>query len=279
MATLVGLARLIARRPPAKGRVVLLFQPAEEDGSGAAAVIADPRFADIAPDWVFAVHNMPGVPRGQALIAPGAANCASAGLRLAFTGRTAHASQPEAGVSPAPALAALIPALRGLAQGIPPEPGFRMVTLTHLRMGEPAFGIAPGEGEIRATLRALDDVTLDAMIAAATDLAESTATLHGLGLDITLHDRFAACTNDAGAAGLFAQALAATGTTPRGDSLPFRASEDFGRFGTAGARAAMAFVGAGTDIPMLHNPDYDYPDDLIAPCVAAFDHILRHLTG
>ncbi len=59
---LLGLARLIMRKPHAKGRVVLLFQPAEEDGSGAAAVLADPRLGEIRPDWAFALHNMPGLP-------------------------------------------------------------------------------------------------------------------------------------------------------------------------------------------------------------------------
>ena len=87
---LLGLARLIARDRPARGRVVLLFQPAEEDGSGAASVLADPRFSGIRPDWAFALHNMPGYPLGHVVVAPGPANCASEGLRVVFRGRTAH---------------------------------------------------------------------------------------------------------------------------------------------------------------------------------------------
>jgi amidohydrolase len=74
---LLGLARLIARQPHAEGRVVLMFQPAEEDGSGAAAVIADPRWPEIQPDWAFALHNMPGLPLGRAMIAPGPASAPS----------------------------------------------------------------------------------------------------------------------------------------------------------------------------------------------------------
>ena len=64
MTMLLGLGRLLSRQPPAKGRVVLLFQPAEEDGSGARAVISDPRFKQIAPNWAFAIHNLPGLPLG-----------------------------------------------------------------------------------------------------------------------------------------------------------------------------------------------------------------------
>ena len=64
MTMLLALGRLLSRQPVAKGRVVLMFQPAEEDGSGARAVVADPQFAEIAPDWAFAIHNEPGKPFG-----------------------------------------------------------------------------------------------------------------------------------------------------------------------------------------------------------------------
>ena len=58
------LARGLGRQRPQRGRAVLMFQPAEEDGSGAAAVIGDPRFRDLAPDFAFSYHNMPGLAFG-----------------------------------------------------------------------------------------------------------------------------------------------------------------------------------------------------------------------
>ena len=79
---------------------MLVFQPAEEDGSGAEAVIADPKFAAIAPDFCFALHNMPGLPLGGAALKVGPVACASRGLRIGLGGRTAHASAPGEGVSP-----------------------------------------------------------------------------------------------------------------------------------------------------------------------------------
>ncbi|MEY8840841.1 amidohydrolase, partial [Cribrihabitans sp. XS_ASV171] len=117
MAILAATARWLGRNRPARGRVILLFQPAEEDGAGAARVIADPKFAEIIPDYAFALHNFPGVPLGHAVLAEGVMNCASRGMKLSLTGRTAHASQPETGLSPAPALAELIPALTALGSG------------------------------------------------------------------------------------------------------------------------------------------------------------------
>lgn len=273
---LLGLARLIARDRPARGRVILLFQPAEEDGSGAAAVLADPRFAEIKPDWAFALHNMPGYPLGHVVVAPGPANCASEGLRVVFHGRTAHASQPETGLSPALALATLMPEALAAGPGGPLEPGFRLVSICHARMGEPAFGVTPGEGELWLTLRTLVDADMAALRAEVTGLAQQLADRHGLAVEFSQHDQFAACKNDAEATGCIRQALDRLGVAHDQNGLPMRASEDFGLFGRQ-ARSAMFLLGAGETLPALHNPDYDFPDDLIARGVAIFDRIRRDL--
>lgn len=275
---LLGLARLIARDRPARGRVVLLFQPAEEDGSGAAAVLADARFAGIRPDWAFALHNMPGLPLGQAVIAPGPANCASEGLRVLFRGRTAHASAPETGVSPALALAALMPAALAAGKGGALGPEFRLVSLCHAQIGEPAFGITPGEGELWLTLRTLRDADMAALRDEVMGLARGLAAQHGLALEFSHHDRFAACTNDPDATAAISAALEALGIPRGATGLPMRASEDFGRFGQV-ARSAMFLLGSGERSPALHNPDYDFPDALIAPGVAIFDRLRRDLLG
>lgn len=277
MAILMGLARCIARTPPARGRVVLMFQPAEEDGSGAAAVIADPRFGAIAPDWAFALHNMPGVPVGQALLAAGPANCASMGLKITLTGKTAHAAQPEAGISPAMALSRLMPAIMALAPGGAMGQGYRLATLTHAVMGVPAFGIAPAHGELWVTLRTLTDGAMAGLLAEAEAMVSAEARASGLEVTLRHHDVFAACENDRQATDRLATALAKTGLGQIHDGLPYRFSEDFGRFGGT-ARSAMLFLGAG-DIARLHNPDYDFPDALIAPGVALFASVLDDLLG
>lgn len=277
MAILLGVARHLSRRRPGRGRVVLLFQPAEETGAGAAAMLADPGFAGLEPDWAFAIHNLPGVPSGVAHLPVGPANCASCGLRIALTGRTAHAAEPELGLSPAPALARLVPGLSALGRGGAPGPGFSLATVTHLRLGEPAFGVAPAEGEMWVTLRAMDDAGLDAMLARAEALAAAEAEAAGLALAITRHDHFAACANDAGAAAHLGRALAAAGLRVE-PGAPMRASEDFGRF-RALAPAAMAFVGAGVDHPPLHAGGYDFPDALIAPMVRMWAGLVSDLLG
>ncbi|MFP4275583.1 MAG: amidohydrolase [Paracoccaceae bacterium] len=279
MAILAGVARLLSRRRPAHGRAVLLFQPAEETGAGAAAVLADPRFAEIAPDWAFALHNLPGLARGRAALAPGPVCCASRGMRLRLTGRSAHASQPETGCSPAPALAALMAALPALAPpGPPPGPGFRLVTLTHATLGVPAFGIAPAQAELWATLRTMTDAGMAALVEQATRLAQDSAARHGLALEASWHDLFAHCENDPEAVEIIGAAARRAGLKLGRAPLPMRFSEDFGQFG-AGARAALLMLGAGEEHPALHDEHYDFPDALIAPGVRLFAGVLEALLG
>ncbi len=275
---LAGLARLIARTRPATGRVVLMFQPAEEDGSGAAAVMADPRWRDIAPDWSFALHNLPGLPFGQVVLEPGPANCASVGLKIALHGKESHAAQPERGVTPAPALADLIRELTALGPGGATDPAFRLVTLTHMTMGQPAFGMTPGQAELWATLRTLTDDRMGALKDAALAAAARAAAAHGLTLTTSWHDDFAACTNHPAATARLRAAVAACGLPLIQGDMPLRASEDFGRFGAAGPQA-MLYLGAGTDHPALHNPDYDFPDDLIPLGTRIFDRVIRDILG
>ena len=95
----------------------MLFQPAEENGAGAAAVLADPKFQSLRPDYAFALHNLPGLPLGRVALDEGPVNCASRGMRIALTGKTTHASTPEHGASPMRAVAALMPALTALGTG------------------------------------------------------------------------------------------------------------------------------------------------------------------
>src|SRR6056297_1409380 len=261
MAILMGLARLLSRARPARGRAVLLFQPAEETGAGAAAVIADPRFETVSADYAFALHNFPGLPLGHVSLIPGPVACASRGMEITLTGRAAHASQPETGISPMAALAGVMPALTALGHGRIPDPDFALATITHARMGAPAFGIAPGEAVLHVTLRTLTDDRMAALVAAAEALVEKAAA-ERLGHRIAWHDVFPHSANDAEATRIAARALDRLGMAHDGRGLPMRPSEDFGRFGRS-ARAAMLFLGAGRDHPALHDPGYDFPDALI----------------
>ncbi len=108
MTILSGFASLLNDNKPAKGKVVLLFQPAEETGEGAAKVLEDKKFEQIKPDYVFALHNLPGYPAGSVVIKNGTFASASKGMIIKLHGKTSHASEPENGITPTPAVASII---------------------------------------------------------------------------------------------------------------------------------------------------------------------------
>ncbi|WP_435312749.1 amidohydrolase [Primorskyibacter sedentarius] len=278
MTMLLALGRLLSRKPVASGRVVLMFQPAEEDGSGARAVVADPAFAEIAPDWAFAIHNEPGRAFGYVSTRAGLINCASRGLAIKLSGKTAHAANPEDGLSPARTVSDLIPALSALGTGGALDDTFRLATVTHARIGEATFGIAPGDAIVHVTLRTARDEAMEDMATEARSLAEGLAQRDGLAVSFEVKDDFAASINDAEATAVAVAAMDAVGAANGDDGLPMRASEDFGVFGW-GAKAAMLCLGPGEDHAALHNPDYDFPDDLIPIGAAIFDRIARDLLG
>ena len=277
MTMIAALGRQFGRERPTRGRVVLLFQPAEEDGSGAAAVLADEKFAALKPDYSFSLHNRPGLALGRVWLKDGIINCASRGLKITLTGRTAHASMPETGISPVPAAASLMPALTALSRGSTEAGDLVLATVTHASIGEPAFGIAPGRAEIWVTLRTVTDGEMDALVGAAEALARDAAAVGGLQCAFEYHDVFVHSENHPEAAGLLRAAMDAEGIShDEGDTM--RGSEDFGRFATV-SRSAMFFLGAGETVPNLHNPNYDFPDDLIPIGARIFMRVARDILG
>lgn len=271
---LLALATGLSRQPVARGRVVLLWQPAEEDGSGAAAVLADPRFAEIRPDFAYSLHNMPGLAFGTVALKSGPVNCASRGMKIRLSGKTAHASQPETGLSPMAAMSKLMPALTALSNGAPPATDFTLATVTHASLGEQAFGIAPGDAEIWVTLRTLIDDRMAELCEKAEQLVVEAAREARLEHAISYHDIFFHCENAPEAVAHLEEALTSEGVRFDEGTLPMRASEDFGRL-RAICPSAMFFLGAGEKHPALHNPDYDYPDDLTAIGARVFMAVIR----
>ena len=278
MAIVTALAHLFRRRPPARGRAVLLYQPAEETGAGAAAVLADPQFQALDPDYCFALHNMPGLPLGHVALRAGPVCCASRGMCIDLDGATAHASQPETGTSPAQALAGLLTALPALGGGEPTAPDFAMATVTHARLGEPSFGVAPGSASLWLTLRTGVDAAMEQLVSRAEATVRAVAEAAGLSFAIRYEDVFHHCENDGEATAILRGAMAAARIPEAAYPFPMRASEDFGLFGGR-ARAALCLLGAGEASPHLHNADYDFPDPLIGTGADLFAAVADALLG
>jgi len=260
MTILAAVGQKLSLNRPARGKAMLLYQPAEETGQGAAAVVADKQFAAIKPDYAFALHNLPGFALGEIIIREGTFSCASRGMTISLHGKTAHAAQPETGVSPTLAMCRIIDELNALPLTMECGDGLAFATVVGSRLGERAFGIAPGDAEIWVTLRSETDKTMRSMAAHVEKRVGQLATEHGLNCAVDYQDVFRATVNADIAVDIVRRAAVSNQQSIAGQ--PFRWSEDFGCFATA-SKIAMFGLGAGTGLAELHNPDYDFPDELI----------------
>ncbi len=277
MAMLCGVALGLQERPLRRGRLVLLFQPAEETGEGARAVCADPRWQDLDADYVFALHNLPGYPLGHVLLRTGPFCAGSVGLVIRLEGRTSHAAYPEKGRSPANAMSRLLTELVTLPLDLERAGVLALVTVVHARLGEVAFGTTPGEAEIMATLRSDDEAVLEDLQARAVALAGNVADEEGLRCALDWVDEFPVTENEDLAVAVADRAALAAGLSiDEPDESPFRWSEDFGWF-TRQTSGAVIGVGSGENQPGLHAPDFDFPDELLPVGLRFWDALIEEL--
>ena len=274
MAIIYGLAQDIANNRPSRGRVILLFQPAEETGEGARAIVADQQYPNLNPDYSFALHNLPGHPVGQVMVRSGAFTCASRGMVIKLTGHTAHAAYPETGNSPALALAELLQAFPKIASSIDKDE-LLMTTTIHAIMGEPALGIAPADATLMVNLRSETNEGMELLVHAAEQLVKAAAMQNDLEFEINWTEIFDANFNNKECVDQIVKAAGATGHDVKWLEEPFRWAEDFGAI-SASAKGAMFAFGAGENIPQIHNSDYDFPDQLIAKGKSIFFEIYQN---
>ncbi len=268
MATLIALADDLHVRPIARGRVYLLFQPAEETGTGAQSILADPAFQALPPpDFVYAFHNVPKFPFARVLLRPGLFAQASVGFLAEFTGRTSHSSYPEHGINPADAVTRLVAEVNRFHQDLSTQVSAPVLgTVTHALLGDaaagPNFGVTPGMGLVSGVIRAQSDEDIQLLQHRLTLRVSELAQHSGLGHQLSWHESFAATRSDAGCTAVVAQAAQALGLEVQELPEAFRWSEDFGYF-TARYPGAFFGLGCGEDHPQLHDNRYDYPDKLI----------------
>ncbi len=274
MAILCGLADELGRKRPESGSVVLLFQPAEENGHGARDILNDPRFNDIKPDWVVALHNIPGVEMGQVIVKTGTFTPAVNSILIKLTGKTAHAGEPHNGVNPALAMADILQELMTWPVPDISDPNFCLVTPVYAHLGEKAYGVSAGEGEVHITIRSLTNDGMRALEAKAEETVRQIAKKHKLDVDISWTESFFANINDQKMVQWIAQAAVTEELDLNTKPTPFGFGEDFGLF-TDRYPGAMFGLGAGTNTPALHNPDYDFPDDLISIGIRVFSRLIR----
>ncbi|MEG0796865.1 MAG: amidohydrolase [Odoribacter sp.] len=261
-AILLAFVALLQKNPLEKGRILLLFQPSEENGQGAQNVLKDPFFERIKIDKVYALHNLPGFPFASIVCRAGSFTCSVVSCMIKIIGKTAHAAEPENGISPTPALVEILRITQSWNDPDIESDDYFRSTLIELHIGEEAYGVAAGEGVIRLTFRAATEVKLQQYKNKLTALVEKlTIETQGLRSSLEWLEAFAANENDPMSVNVIKNAVNNEQLKYIEMNCPFAWGEDFGLF-TQRFKGAMLGLGAGNIAP-LHSPDYDFPNGLI----------------
>ena len=135
---LCGLEQYLSENKPIKGKVRLLFQQAEENGEGAKSMLEDKNFATIHPDYIFALHNLPGYQVGEVVVKDNTFTAAVNSIIIYLHGKTSHAAEPEHGHNPALALAQILKESIALQNNNAEDENMRVISPVYVEMGEKA---------------------------------------------------------------------------------------------------------------------------------------------
>ncbi|MCD6091267.1 MAG: amidohydrolase [Bacteroidales bacterium] len=276
MAVLSGLARKISKNRPQKGEVFLLFQPAEEVEQGARDIIENPKFINIKPDYIFALHNVPGFEKHKIILKKGSFASGSKGMTIKLTGKTAHAAEPENGISPANAISQIINKLQELRENKSLFSDFILLTIINIQLGEISFGTSPGYAEMRITLRAFENKDMKLLTSFCEKIIWEISNAEKLSCEISYNEVFPATVNNDQCVDIVEQSAKQIDLKVEHLNTPFKWSEDFGYY-TEKYNACFFGLGSGLSQPQLHNPDFDFPDDIIETGINVFYQIYKKI--
>ncbi len=263
-AILAGLAEALSRYD-LPDRVVLLFQSSEETLSGALGVISDKQFAQIEPDVIIGFHNIPGYEKNSILVRRDEFNAYVTGIKIVFSGKSAHAAYARANEN---FLSALIKVTQLTKETFYhtqlAEKGD--LNLTYLDYGKPTFGISPDELIVHIVPRAYSVQDLEEIMDFVEKEMKAIAHENSLEVNFIYTEDAPAIYNNAELVELLVQ----TAKEEQGQVIylqePFSWGEDFG-FYTVRYRGVYFGIGAGKDTPQLHSREYDFPDEIILPSI------------
>ena len=262
---LLAAAECLAEDPDFDGRVVFVFQPAEEGLAGAKAMIEDGFFERFPCDEVYGLHNWPAEPFGTFVANPGVMMAASDLLEIEITGKGGHAAMPHTTIDPVWVAAQVIVALQGLvSRGADPGEG-SVLSITAVESGT-TYNVIPESALLKGTCRSLSPARRDALEAQIQRVAEGVSHAHGARADVRYRRNYPPTINAAEPAA-WARAAAADVLGPQAvhsDRPPSMGGEDFAFF-LEHRPGCYAWIGQGGESGAcaIHNPHYDFNDSLL----------------
>jgi len=268
MAMLLGAAQLLARRRDFDGTVRFIFQPAEEHGRGAAAMLADGLLERFPLDEIYGAHNIPGSPAGRIATRVGAIMASEDNFVIRITGRGGHAARPHLAVDPLVIGAQIVLALQTVvARSVDPRCAAVLSCTEFLTDG--IRNAIPTEVIIKGDTRS-DAPAVQALLEQRIrELCEGICRAHGAHCVVDYTHEFEPTVNWPECVPIAVRAAAAVvgDESVDPDVAPMMISEDFGRFLKV-IPGAFVFIGNGDGtspgaVP-LHNASYDFNDQIVS---------------
>lgn len=265
-AMLLGAARHLADSGRFDGTAVFIFQPAEEHGRGAQAMIDDGLFERFGIDQVFGIHNMPGLPVGRLAVRTGPIMASEDNFEIVIHGAGGHASAPQQTIDPIVIAAELVLALQSIvSRGFSPLDAV-VVSATELTT-DGVRNVIPSTAWIRGDVRAFTPESQSRVEALMRRIAAGVCAAHGATCAVSYSNSFVPTINSAEATDLAAAAAGAVFGTDNvdPDCKPIGGAEDFARM-LAVKEGCFAFLGNGGEAVQgrgLHGQYYDFNDDAL----------------
>lgn len=262
MAMLLGAAKYLAETRNFDGTAVLIFQPAEEGGAGAKAMIEDGLMDRFGIQEVYGMHNFPGIPLGDFAIRTGPITAATDEFAISIEGYGAHAARPNLATDPVLIGAAIVQNLQSIASRNVDPMECIVVSTTMFHAGR-VFNIIPQSAELRGTIRTLNPDVRDIAEERFRMIVENTAAAFGATVKIDYDRGYPVTSNHADntefAVGVASQIVGESRVDA--NIAPFMVGEDFS-FMLEERPGAFIFMGNGPTAG-LHHSEYDFDDEAI----------------
>ncbi|WP_299085412.1 amidohydrolase [uncultured Ruegeria sp.] len=273
---LLGAVELLTRNPDFDGKVVFIFQPNEEHGLGARAMIDDGILEQFPLDEVYAIHNLPGAPLGEVSTRTGQI-CASESLfEIEITGQGGHASMPQVGVDAITVGAEMVQALQTIvSRKLAPSTG-AVVSVTEF-VTDGQRNVLPGTAILKGDVRTRLPQDRKDVECFMRQIADGVAAAHGARADTTFNTEFIETINSQEPTEAVVQTARNAGLKVIGDRPPMSFSEDFAHF-CAAVPGCFLLLGNGTKPPFsqpLHAADYDFNDALLPIGAALWAQLVK----
>ena len=261
-AMLLGAAKYLADTRNFAGTAVMIFQPAEEGGAGARAMLRDGLFERFGIQEVFGMHNYPGIPVGEFAIRSGPMMASTDSVVIRIEGKGSHAAWPHRGVDTVLVGAQIVTALQSIVSRNVDPLEAAVISISVFQAGQ-ADNVLPQTATLRGTVRTLSPGVRELVKTRVREVVEGTARLYGARADLTYTTGYPVLVNDESRTAFAAEVadeIAGKDKVAR-DTPPLMGAEDFA-YMLEERPGAFIYVGNG-DSAMLHHPAYDFNDEAI----------------